>query len=72
MRSLASVFVGVDNAIAAEAASRLKDQGIATTPTGAAGFAGLLALSREPGAFARLGLGLTSRVLIVVTEQALD
>jgi diaminopropionate ammonia-lyase len=72
LRALADVFAGVDNDTAAEAASLLKGNGIPTTPTGAAGLAGLLALSRDPEAIARLGLGKASRVLIVITEQALD
>jgi hypothetical protein len=50
----------------------LKQQGISTTPTGAAGLAGLLALAREPGAFETFGIGAASRVLIVLTEQALN
>ena len=72
LRALASVFVGVDNETAGEAASLLKQQGISTTPTGAAGLAGLLALAREPGAFEKFGIGAASRVLIVLTEQALN
>ena len=71
LRALASVFVGVDNETAVEAASLLKQEGIATTPTGAAGVAGLLALSREAGAYEGWGLGMASRVLVIVTEQAL-
>jgi diaminopropionate ammonia-lyase len=72
LRALASVFVGVDNDTAAEAASLLGSHGLSTTPTGAAGLAGLLALSRAPGAFQKWGLGPKSRVLIVITEQALS
>jgi diaminopropionate ammonia-lyase len=71
LRALASAFVAVENDVAVEAAALLAREGLATTPTGAAGLAGLLALSREPGAFDRLGLSAQSRVLIVVTEQAL-
>ena len=70
LRALASVFVGVDNETAAEAAALLKQAGLSTTPTGAAGFSGLLALSREPGAFQKFGLDGQSRVLIVMTEGA--
>lgn len=72
LRALAGVFVGVDNETAVEAAGLLKDHGITTTPTGAAGLAGALALSSEPGALGEFGMGKDSRVLIVVTEQALD
>ncbi|MES2294088.1 MAG: diaminopropionate ammonia-lyase [Pseudomonadota bacterium] len=71
LRGLASAFVAVENDVAAEAAGLLADENLATTPTGAAGLAGLLALAATPGAFERLGLGAQSRVLIVVTEQAI-
>ena len=70
LRDLASAFVAVENDVAAEAARLLAAEDLATTPTGAAGLAGLLALGATPGAFERLGLGGQSRVLIVVTEQA--
>ena len=70
LRALAQGFVGVDNGIAAEAVALLKEEeGIATTPTGAAGVAGLLTLKQEP-AFAALGLARDSRVMIVLSEQA--
>ena len=70
LRALAEGFVGVDNHIADEAVRLLKEQeGIATTPTGAAGVAGLLTLKEEP-AFAALGLARDSRVLVVLSEQA--
>jgi diaminopropionate ammonia-lyase len=72
LRALASVFVGADNETAAEAAALLKQQRLATTPTGAAGVAGLLALSRESDGFENFGIGPDSRVLIVLTEQALS
>lgn len=71
LRALTQAFVGVDNDTAEEAVALLAQDGIATTPTGAAGLAGILALSREPHAFARLDLGSDSRVLIVLSEQAL-
>ena len=70
LRDLACAFVAVENDVAAEAARLLADEDLATTPTGAAGLAGLLALAATSGAFERLGLGAQSRVLIVVTEQA--
>jgi diaminopropionate ammonia-lyase len=72
LRALAAVFVGVDNETAAEAAVLLKQEGLSTTPTGAAGLAGVLALSREPGAFHKFGLDGASRVLLVMTEQAVE
>jgi diaminopropionate ammonia-lyase len=71
LRALASLFIGVDNEPAAEAALLLKQQGLATTPTGAAGLAGLLALSRAPGGFEKFRIDANSRVLIVLTEQTL-
>ena len=72
LRALASVFIAVNNETAAGAASLLKQQGLATTPTGAAGLAGLLALSRESGGYENFALGTDSRVLIVLTEQAVN
>jgi diaminopropionate ammonia-lyase len=70
LRALADTFVGVDNSIADEAVALLKEEeGIATTPTGAAGVAGLLTLKEEP-AFTALGLARDSRVIVVLSEQA--
>ena len=71
LRALAQCYAAVDDTIAAEAAQRLSDAGLATTPTGAAGLAGLMTLKREPDGFARLGLSRDSKAMIVVTEQAL-
>lgn len=71
LRALASVFAGVDNETATEAASLLKAQDLATTPTGAAGLAGLLALARTGDGYRKFTLGTASRVLIILTEQAL-
>ena len=70
LRALASAFVGVDNDTADQAATMMREAGYPTTQTGAAGLAGLIALSREAGAFEKLGLDASARVLIVVTEQA--
>lgn len=72
LRALAGLYVGVDNDTAAEAVQLLRREGFSTTPTGAAGLAGLLALSRAPEISAGFGLDSASRVLVVVTEQALD
>ena len=70
LRALAQGFIGVDNDVAAEAVALLKvEEGVATTPTGAAGVAGILTLKQEP-AFAALGLARDSRVLVVLSEQA--
>ena len=70
LRALAEGFVGVDNSIADEAVALLQEEGIATTPTGASGVAGLLTLRQEP-AFAALGLARDSRVMVVLSEQAI-
>ena len=69
--ALARCYAAVDDAIATEAMGRLGDAGLATTPTGAAGLAGLMALKREPDGFSRLDLSHDSKVMIVITEQAL-
>ena len=72
LRALAGLYIGVDNDTAAEAVHLLRQEGLSTTPTGAAGLAGLLALSRAPEFFGGFGLDSASRVLVVLTEQALD
>lgn len=70
LRALAHAFVAVNNSIANEAVALLKkEEDIATTETGAAGVAGLLTLKQEP-AFAALGLARDSRVMVVLSEQA--
>ena len=69
--ALAQCYAAVDDATATEAVQALAGAGLATTPTGAAGLAGLMALKREPDGFARLGLTRDSKALIVITEQAL-
>lgn len=71
LRALAELFVGVDNDTAAQAARLLEEQGLATTPTGGASLAGLLALSRAREAREKFGLGEESRVLLVITEKAI-
>jgi diaminopropionate ammonia-lyase len=48
---------------AADAATMLSTAGIATTPSGAAGFAGAIGYENAVG-----GLGPDARVLVVVTE----
>lgn len=71
LSAMAQCYAAVDDATATEAMRRLANAGLATTPTGAAGLAGLMALKREPDGFARLGLTRDSKALIVITEQAL-
>ncbi len=46
--------------------------GPATTPSGAAGLAGLMAALADPEQTRHLGLERSSRVLVLVTERALD
>lgn len=70
LRALADCFVGVDNDTAAQAALLLGEQGLPTSPTGAAGLAGLLALSRTKSGFEQFDLGPAGSILLVITEQA--
>ncbi|TNC12136.1 PLP-dependent lyase/thiolase, partial [Methylobacterium terricola] len=46
--------------------------GPATTPSGAAGLAGLLAVLADPARAADLRLDRDSRILVLVTEAALE
>jgi len=69
--ALAQCYAAVDDATATGAMRRLADAGLATTPTGAAGLAGLMALKGEPDGFARFGLSRDSKAMIVITEQGL-
>jgi len=63
--------VTVSEADLLEAPRRLRDgQGPATTPSGAAGFAGLCRVLSDNGG--RFGLGNNSRVLVVITERELE
>ncbi len=80
LRAAVDAFLAVDDGFA-EAAMRRLHGGTAGDPrvvageAGAAGLAGLLALCREPAlaeARAALGLGPTTRVLLVVSEGATD
>jgi diaminopropionate ammonia-lyase len=71
LRALAQCYAAVDDATATAAVQRLAEAGLATTPTGAAGLAGLMALKRAPDGFAHLGLTRDSKAMIVITEQAL-
>ena len=60
----ADVFLTISDEAAAEAVERLGTQGIATTPSGAAGVAGMLCGLPE------LDLTTASRVLTIVSEAA--
>lgn len=64
-----AVFVAVDDQLAVEATRLLREAGIAAGETGAAGLAGLLALSRGPARLREaIGLERDSRTLVIVTE----
>jgi diaminopropionate ammonia-lyase len=62
--------VAIDDAAAQAAIDRLAALGLGAGPSGAAGLGGLLALADVAGARERLGLSATSRVLVLVTEDA--
>jgi diaminopropionate ammonia-lyase len=55
----------------ARAVERLAEDDVATTPSGAAGLAGLMVAAAHPELSGRLGLDATSRVMIIVSEAAL-
>ncbi len=65
----ADAFLAVEDAACAETVARLAAEGLSTTPSGAAGVAGLQHLGEGRGA---LGLGPGSRVLCFVTEGVED
>jgi diaminopropionate ammonia-lyase len=72
LRHLGARVVTVDEDTLEQAPSvMLAHNGPASTPSGAAGLAGLLRLVADGGA-AGFGLDAGSRILIVVTEAALD
>jgi diaminopropionate ammonia-lyase len=71
LRRLGARVVTVDEATLEQAPGVMREHdGPATTPSGAAGLAGLLRLIADGGS-AGLGLDAGSRILIVVTEAAL-
>jgi diaminopropionate ammonia-lyase len=80
LRAGIDLFLAVDDGFAEEAmralaGGRRGDRRVVAGESGAAGCAGLLALCREPGlreAREAIGLGETSRVLVVNTEGATD
>lgn len=71
LRALTAAYATVDDAEALAACEVLEQFDLATTPSGAAGFAALsrIAASREDRE--RLRLGAESEVLVIVTEAAL-
>ena len=68
--------VTIDDALATATVAALRSgafgPAVATGPSGAAGLAGLLAVSEDADARDRLGLSETSRVLVIGTEDALE
>jgi diaminopropionate ammonia-lyase len=72
LRRLGARVVTVDEDTLGRAPGVMREHdGPASTPSGSAGLAGLLKLAADGGA-AGFGLGAGSRILIVVTEAALD
>jgi diaminopropionate ammonia-lyase len=71
LRGLASAFVTIEDEDALEAARILLDAGVPTTPSGAAGLAGLMQIAGDSNARATLDLQADSRVVFVVTETDL-
>jgi diaminopropionate ammonia-lyase len=69
LSGLADAFMTIDDALADEAVALLAHEGLATSPSGAAGVAGLLAAGRDPASRTALGLGAGSRVLVVISER---
>jgi diaminopropionate ammonia-lyase len=72
LRAGLDVDVAIPDETAKAAMRLLADAGIAAGETGAAGLGGLLALRNDDRAWARLGLGPASAVLIIVTEGPTD
>jgi diaminopropionate ammonia-lyase len=72
VQALATVFCAIDDEWARQAMRDLAAAGIEAGESGAAGLAGLLALSEHPQARQALGLNPQARVLIVNTEGATD
>jgi diaminopropionate ammonia-lyase len=73
LRARAAVVVTVSESELADSPRVLREcGGPRTTPSGAAGLAGALRSVGDPPAAAGLGASANSRVLILVTEGALD
>lgn len=70
LRRRADGFLTVTDEEAKAAVARLAAEGLATSPTGAAGLAGLIAAAGDRVAGRTLGLDHTSRVAIILTEPA--
>lgn len=68
----AEAFMTISEDDAADAVARLAQHGIATSPSGGAGLAGLMTALRTPKDKEQLGLTSKSRVLVYVSEGAVD
>lgn len=66
----AFAHVEIEDATAGEAVRRLSTEGVGSSPSGAAGAAGLFAAASDPAARAALELGRESRVLLFNTERS--
>ena len=66
----ARAFVAIDDDAAQHGVFTLAAEGLLTSPSGAAGLGGLLAVVDDSGARDALGLDTDSRVLVFLTEQA--
>jgi diaminopropionate ammonia-lyase len=71
LRALTAAFATVSDAEAAAACELLEHQDLATTPSGAAGFAALKRVATSPLDRQRLALGPESEALVIITEAAL-
>ncbi|MHA7870803.1 MAG: diaminopropionate ammonia-lyase [Hyphococcus sp.] len=72
LKETADAFMTVRDSEAQAAARQLADHGLQTTPSGAAGYAGLAALAADDKARSAIGLDDNAQSLCVVTETALD
>ncbi|MBW8815850.1 MAG: diaminopropionate ammonia-lyase [Caulobacterales bacterium] len=68
---LASLFIAVDDDQARAAVEALAQLGLATTPSGAAGLAGLVRVCADDGLRNAAHLSADSRLLLIATEAAL-
>lgn len=72
LRNTADAFVTISNEEAEGAVDTLKSAELTTTPSGAAGYAGLAAISGNKDLKSRLGIDENTRALCFVTECALS
>jgi len=72
LSGLASAFVSISDAEAEAASALLTDLGASTSPSGAAGLAGLIHVLGDPNAREAVALGPNSRALILLTEASVS